>query len=96
MASPDPLQRCFLAEWYQPAVVNCDIDDVATTLGDSAASLHAQGHPVRLLTTFAVPTDQVLYGLFAAESADTVSQACERAGWPADRITGGIHTRIPS
>ena len=95
MASPDPPQRCFLAEWYQPAVVNCDIDYLATTLGDSAALLNDQGHPVRLLTVFTVPIDQVLYCLFAAESAEDITRVCESVGWPVDRITGCIHRRTP-
>jgi hypothetical protein len=95
MAVPDPLQRCFLAEWYRPAVVNRDIDEVAATLGDNVARLHDQGYPIRLLATVAASTDQVLYGVFAAESADTVTQVCRGAGWPADRITSGIQARIP-
>jgi hypothetical protein len=95
MTSPDPMQRCFLAEWYLPALVNRDIDDVTTTLGGISAGLLDEGHPIQLLATLAASTDQVLYGVFAAESADTVAQACERAGWPADRISGGIHARIP-
>lgn len=96
MIAPEPLQRCFLAEWYQPAVVNRDIDDVAATLDDTVARHHDQGHSIQLLATLAAPTDQVLYGLFAAESADTVAQVCREAGWPADRITSGIQARIPS
>jgi hypothetical protein len=92
MAVPDPLQRCFLAEWYRPAVVNRDIDAVAAALGDAVARLHAQGYPIRLLAALAAPADQVLYGLFAAESPDTVTQACRSAGWPADRISTDVHT----
>ncbi|TPG35841.1 hypothetical protein EAH80_07280 [Mycobacterium hodleri] len=76
-------------------MVNSDIDYVTTTLGDSAAHLNDQGHPVRLLTVFTVPIDQVLYGLYAAESADDITHACESVGWPVDRITGGVHTRTP-
>lgn len=95
MGTPDPLQQCFLAEWYRPAVVNRDIDEIAATLGDTVARLHDQGHPIRLLATVAASTDQVLYGVFAAESADTVTRACRGAGWPADRITSDIQARIP-
>jgi hypothetical protein len=95
MAAPDPLLRCFLAEWYRPAVVNRDIDEVAAILGGIVARLHDQGHPIRLLATLAARTDQVLYGVFAAESADAVSQACRGAGWPLDRITGDVQARIP-
>lgn len=95
MAVADSQQQCFLAEWYRPAVVNRDIGEVAATLGDTVARLHGQGHPIRLLMTVAASTDQVLYGLFAAESADTVAEACRDAGWPADRITGNVRAHIP-
>jgi len=95
MGAPDPLLRCFLAEWYRPAVVNRDIDEVAAALGDTVARLHDQGHPIRLLAAVVASTDQVLYGVFAAESADTVTRACRSAGWPADRITSDIQARIP-
>jgi len=95
MSAPDRLQRCFLAEWYRPAVVNRDIDEVAAALGDTVARLHSQGHPIRLLAAVAASTDQVLYGVFAAESADTVTRACRGAGWPADRISSDIRARIP-
>ncbi len=44
--------------------------------------------------TLAAPTDEVLYSLFTADSADSVSRVCQRAGWPADRITSRIDARI--
>jgi hypothetical protein len=95
MVSPDPLQRCFLAEWYQPALVDRDIDDVTSMFGDAAASIHAGGHPIQLLAALAASTDQVLFGVFAAESADTVRRTCESAGWPPDRVTSGVRARLP-
>jgi hypothetical protein len=94
MVTPDRLQCCFLAEWYRPAVVNRDIDEVAATLGDAVARMHVQGHRIRLVAAVAASTDQVLYGVFAADSVATVAHACSGAGWPADRITGGIQVRI--
>jgi hypothetical protein len=42
---------------------------------------------VELLMTLAVPTDEVVFGLFTAGSAQIVSQACLRAGVPAQRVT---------
>ena len=39
-------------------------------------------------------SDQVLYSVFAASSPDTVRQACERAGLPAERVTAGIEARV--
>ena len=55
----------------------------------------AGGTPVRLLATVVVPTDEVLYGLFAANSSEIVLQACKQAGIPAERLTAGVNARIP-
>ena len=35
-----------------------------------------------------------LYGVFTADSPDTVERVCRRAGWPPDRITARIEARI--
>ena len=34
-----------------------------------------------------VPTDEVLFAVFTADSANIVSQTCDRAGIPAQRVT---------
>jgi hypothetical protein len=66
------------------------------TLEESAASVSAQGFPVRLLTLVSVPTDEVLFGVFAADGEQIVAQACRRAGLPAQRLTAAVNTRIRS
>jgi hypothetical protein len=86
--------RCFLAEWYRPEVSEHPIDDIATQLDAGAAMMRAEGTPVRLLATVAVPSDEVLYGLFAAESPDNVIQLCQRAGIPAERLSDGVDARM--
>jgi hypothetical protein len=40
-----------------------------------------------------VPTDETLFGVFAADSAPIVAQACQRAGMPAQRLTGAVDAR---
>lgn len=94
MAIPDPPQRYFLTEWYQPALRQRDIDDVVAALGGAAEQLDDPDHWMRLLLTVNAPTDEVLYSVFAADSAETVTQVCLRAGWPVDRLTGDVQTRI--
>jgi hypothetical protein len=62
---------------------------------DAAAILvSGQGTPVRLVVTLAVPTDEVLYGVFGAHSPDIVSRTCVLAGVPHQRLSGDIGTRI--
>lgn len=94
MNADDPTQ-CFLAEWYQPDWKGRDLDGIVATLAAAVGTLHAEGHPIRMLVTMSSPGDETVYCVFAAESADIVTQACQRAGWPVDRMTDNIHTRIP-
>ena len=53
-----------------------------------------EGSPVRLLMTLAVPDDEVVFRVFAAGSAQAVSEACRRAGVPAERLTNAMDARI--
>jgi hypothetical protein len=43
--------------------------------------------------TVAVPTDEVLYGVFAAESPELVRTTCERAGYVPERLSVDIDAR---
>ena len=87
MSSSELHQPCYLAEWYRPEVLEVSLEHTAAALDEAAASVSRDGSPVRLLTMLAVPTDQVVFGVFAADSADVVTQACQRAGIPAERLT---------
>jgi hypothetical protein len=90
MTSAAPVNRHYLAEWYRPEVTAQPVDDIAAELQKGIALLCAEGTPVRLLLTLAVPTDEVLYGLFAASSPNIVVQACRRAGIPLERLTADV------
>ncbi len=90
---------CYLAEWYRPQLGEKSLEDTAARLRDCAASLSAQGTPVRLLTLVAVPTDDFAFGVFTAASANTVATACQEAGMPAQRLTAALdapHRAPPS
>jgi hypothetical protein len=78
---------CFLVEWYHSAAMEEPLDDTVARLTDSAVLMSAQGSPVRLLNLLAVPTDEVLFAVFTADSESVVVQTCDRAGYPAQRIT---------
>lgn len=78
---------CYLAEWYLPAIVAAALEPTAATLDHAAAAITALGSPVRLLSVLAVPSDEVLFGIFAAASEQVVAQTCDRAGMPAQRLT---------
>jgi len=78
---------CYLVEWYRPAAMKEPIDNAAAKLNETAASMSAHGSRVQLLTMLDVPTDEVLFGVFVADSASIVADTCDRAGMPAQRLT---------
>jgi hypothetical protein len=95
MESPSSAGACFLAEWYRSELAERSVEPTIATLDDAAAEVSASGTPVRLLALFAMPNDDLLFGVFTAESAQTVAQACERAGMSAQRLTSAseVHFR---
>jgi hypothetical protein len=94
VGSTAPPVACYLAEWYRPAVTQQPLDDTVAKLDAVAAMMRLEGSPVKLLVTLAVPTDEVVYGLFAACSPDSVFQACRRAGIPLERLSSDVAARI--
>jgi hypothetical protein len=42
----------------------------------------------------AVPSDEVIFGVFTADSPDLVTVTCQRAGIPAQRLTAVVGTRF--
>jgi hypothetical protein len=55
--------------------------------------MSAEGSAVRLLMTLSVPTDEVIFCVFAAASAQIVAAACQRGGIPAKRLTAAVDAR---
>ena len=86
--------RCYLAEWYRATAEEEAVDHFTASLCDCAASLSGGGRRIQLLTVLAVPADEVIFGVFAATSADLVATACLQAGVPAQRLSAAIDARI--
>ena len=93
MDSVPEVEFC-LAEWYLPELTEQSVDDVVAKLDAAAVSVSDEGTPVRLVVTVAVPTDEVLYGVFDALSPDIVTVTCQRAGIPHQRLSAHVGTRI--
>lgn len=87
MGISDPREPCYLVEWYDPLLTDEGLELAAARLDECIASMNANGSPVRLLMTLSVPTDEVVFGVFTACSAQVVAEACNRAGRPAQRLT---------
>jgi len=84
----------YLAEWYLPELTEQSVDDIVGKLDIAASCVSDEGTPVRLVVTLAVPTDEVLYGVFGANSPDIVTTTCQRAGVPHQRLSGHVGARI--
>jgi hypothetical protein len=87
--------RCFLAEWYRSEFTDESLEQTASRLNGSAAAMSADGSSVHLLTMLAVPTDEVVFALFAAESETAVASTCNRAGLPVERLSAATDIPIP-
>jgi hypothetical protein len=85
---------CYLAEWYLPELTEKSVDDIVARLDAAAATATESGTAIRLLATLSVPTDEVLYGVFGADSDEIVSNTCSAAGAPHQRLSSHIGTRI--
>lgn len=94
MSSAVSVATRYLVEWYRPNLTRQVIDDIVAELDESTAGMCAEGSPVWLLVTLAVPTDEVLFGVFAAESPDLVQTACARAGALPERMSLDVDARI--
>ena len=73
---------CFLVEWYQPDLALTSFDDAVDRLKQIAGAGR-----VRLLGALTAPSDETIFGVLAADSAEAVVQACQQAGWHTDRVT---------
>lgn len=87
-------RACYLAEWYLPELTEQSVEDLVQRLDAAAAVATDEGTPVRLLVTLAVPSDEVLYGVFGAGSSEVVSKTCHAAGAPHQRLSTDIGARI--
>jgi hypothetical protein len=85
---------CYVVEWYRPELTAAQLDQTATKLNEGATAVCGEGSQVQLLMTFAVPADEVVFGIFSARSADDVSEVCRRAGLPVERLTDAVDARI--
>ena len=94
VGSAAPQVACYLAEWYRPEVTQHPLDDTVDKLDAVVATMRVEGSLVKLLVTLAVPTDEGIYGVFAACSPDVVVQACRRAGIPLERLSPDVAARI--
>ena len=93
MSTAVPVTTRYLVEWYRPNLTRQLIDQMVADLNEAAKGVSDVGSPVVLVMTVAVPADEVLYGVFEADSRDLVWTACERAGSIPERMSVDIDAR---
>lgn len=86
--------RYFLAEWYRAELDQDEIDRIAATLDESSQSASASGASVRRVMTMAVPAGEWMFGIFEADSAETVEQVCRRAGMAPQQLNPAVEDRL--
>jgi hypothetical protein len=70
------------------------VEGLVRALDTAAAAMTAEGRAVQLLLTLAVPHDEVLYGVFTADTPTLVSEVCDRAGFPPARLSTDVDARL--
>src|ERR1700710_1798423 len=79
------MASCFLGGGYQAELPPGALDDLVIRLERAA-----QGGSVRLVRLVGVPTDETVFAVFSATSAEAVAEACRCAGRPADRLSAAL------
>jgi hypothetical protein len=87
-------RRYYVAEWYRGEVNQHEIDRIATRLDESSRSVSAGGASVRRVMTMAVPAAEWIFGIFEADSSDTVEQVCRRAGMTPQQLNPAVEDRV--
>lgn len=77
----------YLAEWYRAELDEPATDHVVARLVPGSELVAADGTTATVVVSVAVPSDGVIFCVFAASSHEAVERACSDAGIPTERIT---------
>jgi len=88
--SPDVSFRTFLAERYRAGTSQAAARRESEAVREAAVQLSEAGRRISLIGSLLVPTDDTVFSLFTAASADDVAAVGERTQQPFDRISEGI------
>jgi muconolactone delta-isomerase len=86
--------RYYLAEWYGGEFDQHEIDRIAARLDESSQYVSARGAAVRRVMTMAVPAGEWMFGIFDANSAESVEQVCRHAGMDPQQLNPAVADRI--
>ena len=92
MSDIAPHLSCYLVEWYRAELSQETIDRTLAQLSRGVESMSTNGTSPKVLMTLSVPADGVIFCVFAAMSREVVTEVCDRAGLPAERVTAAVAT----
>ena len=81
---------CYLVEWYRPVLSGAQMGRAAATIEACAAAVSTSDSHVRLLGIVALPADEVVFGIFLADTETDVTEVCRQAGMTAQRVTAAL------
>ena len=84
------LSRTYLLECYKPGLERAEVESVIDRARAAAANLCEEGRKVEYVGAILVPEDEVVFHVFAAESADAVREASVRASVEYERLVESI------
>ncbi|MDX1882318.1 hypothetical protein [Mycolicibacterium sp. 120270] len=83
--------ECYLAEWFRAELWQREsFSDNFRQLCRGARLSGDGGESATVLITVSVPTDDAIFCVFTASSAEAVATACDAAGLPPQRVTAAV------
>jgi hypothetical protein len=90
MTASATLSRTYLVECYKPGLERVEVESATDRALAVSAALREEGRRVEYVGAILVPEDEVVFHVFAAESAATVIEASVRASVACERVVESI------
>jgi hypothetical protein len=90
MSDPSRSISCYLAEWYRADLSEASMERAFARLTRGVELTGDDGASATVLMSLLVPTDDVVFCVFVAQSPETVVAACDQAGIPVERVTAAV------
>ena len=90
MTASPTLSRTYLVECYGPGLERAEVESATERALAAAAALREEGRNVEYVGAILVPGDEVVFHVFAAESAATVIEASVRAAVEYERVVESV------
>jgi hypothetical protein len=90
MTASASLSRTYLLECYKPGLERTDVESATNRALAASAELRVEGRKVEYVGAILVPEDEVVFHVFAAESAAAVCEASVRASLKYERVVESV------